>query len=79
MLRIADTGPGIEERIARTSSTGSTPGAARSLPGSDLGLAIVAQTAAQHGGTVSVAPNAPHGTVITIELPAVEAAFSRNS
>jgi two-component system sensor histidine kinase MprB len=43
------------------------------MPGSGLGLAIVAQTAAQHGGIVRATPNAPHGTVITIEL------FSRSS
>jgi two-component system sensor histidine kinase MprB len=69
-LSVADTGPGIDEtdrphifdRFYRA-------GAARSMPGSGLGLAIVAQTAQQHGGTVGAAPNTPHGTVITIELP----------
>jgi two-component system sensor histidine kinase MprB len=70
-LTIADAGPGIDEadrphifeRFYRAP-------AARGMPGSGLGLAIVAQTAAQHGGTVGVRPNTPHGTVITIRLPA---------
>jgi two-component system sensor histidine kinase MprB len=69
-LTVTDTGPGIDEadrphvfeRFYRAT-------AARGMPGSGLGLAIVAQTATQHGGTVTVAPHAPHGTVITIRLP----------
>lgn len=69
-LTIVDTGPGIDEadrphvfdRFYRAP-------AARSMPGSGLGLAIVAQTATQHGGTVTAEPQLPHGTVITIRLP----------
>jgi two-component system sensor histidine kinase MprB len=72
-LTVADTGPGIADddrphvfdRFYRAA-------AARALPGSGLGLAIVAQTAAQHGGTATAAPNKPHGTVITIRLPAID-------
>jgi len=77
VLTVADHGPGIDEgdrphvfdRFYRAT-------AARSMPGSGLGLAIVAQTAAQHGGSVAVAANNPHGTVVTVELPAT---FSRSS
>ena len=69
-LTVTDAGPGIDEadrpyvfdRFYRAA-------AARSMPGSGLGLAIVAQTAEQHGGTVTAEPHAPHGTVITIRLP----------
>ncbi|WP_433087915.1 ATP-binding protein [Dactylosporangium sp. CA-052675] len=69
-LTVRDRGPGIDEadrpfvfdRFYRAV-------AARGMPGSGLGLAIVAQTAAHHGGTVSVAPNDPQGTVMTIRLP----------
>jgi two-component system sensor histidine kinase MprB len=39
------------------------------MPGSGLGLAIVAQTANQHGGSVTAGPNDPHGTVLTVRLP----------
>jgi two-component system sensor histidine kinase MprB len=77
VLTVADSGPGIDEsdrpyvfdRFYRA-------GAARAMPGSGLGLSIVAQTATQHGGIVTAALNAPQGTVITIELPAIDAAFS---
>ncbi|MEU7867230.1 HAMP domain-containing sensor histidine kinase [Dactylosporangium sp. NPDC049140] len=69
-LTVRDEGPGIDEadrpfvfdRFYRAP-------AARGMPGSGLGLAIVAQTAAHHGGTVSVAPGDPRGTVLTIQLP----------
>jgi two-component system sensor histidine kinase MprB len=69
-LVVTDTGPGIDEadrphvfdRFYRAP-------AARGMPGSGLGLAIVAQTATQHGGTVTVEPGPPHGTVVTIRLP----------
>ncbi len=69
-LSITDTGPGIDDsdrphvfdRFYRATT-------ARAMPGSGLGLAIVAQTATQHGGTVTVAPRTPHGTVVTIRLP----------
>ncbi|WP_213450632.1 sensor histidine kinase [Rhizomonospora bruguierae] len=72
VLTVADTGPGIDpvdlphvfERFYRAT-------AARGTPGSGLGLAIVAQTAGQHGGTVTAGPNAPHGTIVTIRLPAL--------
>jgi two-component system sensor histidine kinase MprB len=69
-LTIADSGPGIDpvdrphvfDRFYRSQ-------AARAMPGSGLGLAIVAQTASQHGGTVTARPRTPHGTVITLRLP----------
>jgi two-component system, OmpR family, sensor histidine kinase MprB len=71
-LTVTDTGPGIDEadrphvfdRFYRAP-------AARGMPGSGLGLAIVAQTATQHGGTVTAEPHPPHGTAITIRLPRV--------
>jgi two-component system sensor histidine kinase MprB len=80
VLTVTDDGPGIDEsdrpyvfdRFYRA-------GTARSMPGSGLGLAIVAQTATQHGGTAATAPNVPHGTVVTIELPCAPATFSRDS
>ena len=37
--------------------------------GSGLGLAIVRRIIAEHGGSIEVADNVPHGTVFTIELP----------
>ncbi|MFI6077362.1 ATP-binding protein [Actinoplanes sp. NPDC051343] len=71
-ITITDTGPGIAEtdrphvfdRFYRAT-------AARATPGSGLGLAIVAQTATQHGGTVTAEQHEPQGTKITIRLPNV--------
>ena len=37
--------------------------------GSGLGLAIVHRVVTDHGGTIRVEDNRPHGTVFTIELP----------
>jgi two-component system, NtrC family, nitrogen regulation sensor histidine kinase NtrY len=37
--------------------------------GSGLGLAIVRRIIAEHGGSIEVSDNTPHGTVFKIELP----------
>jgi two-component system nitrogen regulation sensor histidine kinase NtrY len=37
--------------------------------GTGLGLAIVSAIASDHGGTVRVRDNVPHGAVFEIELP----------
>ncbi|MQY13117.1 Adaptive-response sensory-kinase SasA [Streptomyces sp. RB5] len=54
--------PHVFERFWRS------PGA-RSLPGSGLGLSIVARTAQQTGGTVHLAPAKGGGTVAVLRLP----------
>ena len=41
---------------------------ARTLPGSGLGLSIVAQIAALHGGTVTLEPREGGGTVARLTL-----------
>ena len=69
-LTVRDHGPGIPaddlphvfERFWRSPS-------ARSLPGSGLGLSIVARTAQQSGGEVSLAPAPGGGTLATLALP----------
>ncbi|MGP9019529.1 sensor histidine kinase [Streptomyces sp. BR1] len=71
VLSVRDQGPGIPadelphvfERFWRSQS-------ARSLPGSGLGLSIVARTVEHAGGTIALgpAPDGP-GTVATIRLP----------
>lgn len=69
-LTVTDAGPGIDEADrAHVFDRFYRAPAARAMPGSGLGLAIVAQTATQHGGTVTVTPHDPHGTVIIIRLP----------
>jgi two-component system nitrogen regulation sensor histidine kinase NtrY len=64
---IADDGPGIppaeREKLF-------LPYYSTKRRGSGLGLAIVRRIVAEHGGSIDVADNAPHGTRFTIELPA---------
>ncbi len=69
-LTVRDHGPGIAaedlphvfERFYRSPS-------ARSLPGSGLGLSIVARTVQQSGGEVALAPAPGGGTLVTLRLP----------
>jgi two-component system sensor histidine kinase MprB len=69
-VEVADRGPGIDaddrtrvfDRFYRATS-------ARTLPGSGLGLSIVAQIAALHGGTVTLDPRDGGGTVARLTFP----------
>ncbi|MGW6547974.1 sensor histidine kinase [Streptomyces massasporeus] len=69
-LTVRDHGPGIPadelphvfDRFWRSPS-------ARALPGSGLGLSIVARTVQQAGGEVSLSPAEGGGTVATVRLP----------
>ncbi|MBE1536300.1 HAMP domain-containing sensor histidine kinase [Actinomadura algeriensis] len=69
-LTVRDRGPGIPpgdlphvfERFWRSPS-------ARSLPGSGLGLSIVARSVADGGGTVALEPAAGGGTLARVRLP----------
>jgi two-component system sensor histidine kinase MprB len=69
-IEVADRGPGIDaedrdrvfDRFYRAAS-------ARTLPGSGLGLSIVSQIAALHGGTVTLEPRVGGGTIARLALP----------
>jgi two-component system nitrogen regulation sensor histidine kinase NtrY len=65
-LIVADDGPGIppseREKLF-------LPYYSTKHRGSGLGLAIVRRIIAEHGGSVEVSDNRPHGTRFTIELP----------
>jgi len=66
VVRVTDDGPGIpigeREKLF-------LPYYSTKRRGSGLGLAIVRRIIAEHGGSVEVTDNAPHGTRFTIELP----------
>jgi two-component system nitrogen regulation sensor histidine kinase NtrY len=63
---VADDGPGIppaeREKLF-------LPYYSTKRRGSGLGLAIVRRIIAEHGGSIEVSDNTPHGTRFTIELP----------
>ena len=68
LLEITDHGPGLSaEAAARVRQPVVRSGTAA---GSGLGLAIVERVAHQHGGTLELLPNSPHGLRAVIALPA---------
>jgi len=70
-IQVEDGGPGVppedRERIFERFARGSRAGRG-SLPGAGLGLAIVAETAARHGGSAWCSAGA-EGAVFTLALP----------
>ena len=71
VLRVADTGPGIDAEL-KTRLFGRFERGARSAStsGSGLGLSLVKELAEAHGGSVSVADaDGPSGTVFEVRLP----------
>ena len=73
-ISVLDRGPGIPEadhelvfeRFHRSAT-------ARTLPGSGLGLSMVATTARQHGGDVFVEDRVGGGAIVGLTLPIVSA------
>lgn len=73
VLEVADTGVGIPEedlgkvfrRFYRVDKARS-----RAAGGTGLGLSIVSDTAKAHGGTVTVQPRQPEGSLFTVTFPA---------
>ena len=75
VLTVDDAGSGVpledRERVFERFVRG--PGAARgSLPGAGLGLAIVAETAARHGGAAWCSASSCGGARMALSLPAVD-------
>ncbi|MEV5467610.1 HAMP domain-containing sensor histidine kinase [Streptomyces griseoincarnatus] len=70
VLTVRDHGPGIaaDELPHVFDRFWRSPGA-RALPGSGLGLSIVARTVQQAGGTVALTPAEGGGTTATVRLP----------
>ncbi|MFE6484828.1 sensor histidine kinase [Streptomyces sp. NPDC057757] len=69
-LTVRDHGPGIPaEELPHVFDRFWRSPSARALPGSGLGLSIVARTVQQSGGEVSLTPARGGGTVATVRLP----------
>lgn len=67
---VVDHGPGVAAADrSRVFDRFYRSDAARTLPGSGLGLSIVAQVAADHGGEVTVADTPDGGATFTLSLP----------
>jgi two-component system, OmpR family, sensor histidine kinase MprB len=72
-LDVRDHGPGItDEDLPHVFDRFYRSAAARWLPGSGLGLAIVRQVVESSGGAVSAVTVPDGGTIVRIDLPAVE-------
>jgi two-component system sensor histidine kinase MtrB len=75
LLTVDDAGPGVppedRERIFERFARG-PQAARRSLPGAGLGLAIVAETAASHGGAAWCSSSPQGGARLTLSLPAAD-------
>jgi two-component system nitrogen regulation sensor histidine kinase NtrY len=63
---VADNGPGISQAEREKLFL---PYYSTKQRGSGLGLAIVRRIVAEHGGSIEVTDNAPHGTRFAVELP----------
>src|SRR5699024_2944397 len=79
VLRVADTGPGIPaedlprvfDRFFRSRTT--------RTDGSGIGLAVAAELAAAHGGTITADSTPGHGTTFTTRLPVLPSPFDASS
>lgn len=70
VLTVRDHGPGIpEDELPHVFDRFWRSPSARALPGSGLGLSIVARTVQQAGGQVSLARGDSGGTIATVRLP----------
>jgi two-component system, NtrC family, nitrogen regulation sensor histidine kinase NtrY len=63
---VADNGPGVPEADREKLFM---PYYSTKRRGSGLGLAIVRRIVAEHGGSIEVGDNSPHGSRFVIELP----------
>ncbi|MFJ4427474.1 MULTISPECIES: sensor histidine kinase [Streptomyces] len=70
VLTVRDHGPGIpEDELPHVFDRFWRSQSARALPGSGLGLSIVARTVQQTGGEITLARAEGDGTLVTVRLP----------
>jgi len=69
-IEVADTGPGIpEDEVPHVWEELSRGQAARTVPGTGLGLALVRAIITRHGGAATIRSRVAVGTVVTVSLP----------
>ena len=66
VIAVADLGPGFPEAVAERLDG---PFATTTLMSTGFGLPICRQIVKEHHGTLSVAPNKPMGSVVTLTIP----------
>ena len=66
-VRIADTGPGIAEKVR--GELFKPFGMSAQSGGTGLGLVIAAELVRAHGGTIEVEQTSPAGTIFLVTLP----------
>ncbi len=70
LLEVADTGAGIPaDEIGQVWQELARGRAARSLPGTGIGLALVRVIVTRHGGQVAIRSREGQGTVVSVRLP----------
>lgn len=70
IIQVSDSGPGVSEDLQRSIFEKYEIGTLMSdVSQTGLGLAFVKMAIEAHGGTITVATNAPCGTIFTFELP----------
>jgi two-component system OmpR family sensor kinase len=70
LLEVADTGIGIpDQEIGEVWQELARGRAARSLPGTGIGLALVRVVVSRHGGRIAIRSRDGQGTVVSIRLP----------
>jgi two-component system OmpR family sensor kinase len=72
-LRVHDHGPGMDPAfLARATARFARADAARTTPGTGLGLAVVDAVVTAHGGSLRLCSNGVHHRSGTDDLPACE-------
>ncbi len=71
-IRVVDTGPGIDEQVAKDIFR---PFVSTKAMGTGLGLSIAKRIIDQHGGTVELGPRPGGGTIASVILQTVPAAL----
>ena len=69
ILSVSDTGPGMSPDATQRATEAFYRAPGVRVPGSGLGLTVVAQVAAVHGGRLELTANQPTGLVAALHLP----------